>query len=223
MRTAIAVRFPSILAALAGIAVSLAGCGAPPPSLTFTPVPASGSGAPLASSSPSSPVASVAATSGSASPTTSSSPAAAFPDARHAVRAFSGTYQAELIVVAASGSVSQDLGATHSYTWHVVPDCGATSCVDHATSTSKATFTLSYSRGEFDGTGGGISHCLSRSGQVTGPDFRTTLKIALQPATSATPITSLVGAEALTASGGCDGSKASGTEVIQYMLTRTGN
>jgi hypothetical protein len=136
--------------------------------------------------------------------------------------AFSGTYLAELLVVSASGSVSQDLGATHSYTWHVVPDCGAASCVDHATSTSNATFTLTYSGGEFEGTGGGISPCVSKSGQVIGPPFRTTLKIALQPATSATPITSLVGAEALTASGGCSGSKASGTEVIQYMLARTG-
>ena len=218
MRTAIAVRFPGVVVALAGIAVSLAACGTPPPSLTFTPVHSSASSAPLASTSPSGPAPSVDATSGTAS----GSPAALFPDARHAVLAFSGTYQAELIVVTASGSVSQDLGAAHSYRWHVVPDCGATSCVDHATSTSHATFTLTYSRGEFDGTGGGTSPCVSQSGQVTGPAFRTTLKIALQPATSATPITSLVGAEALTASGGCGGSKASGTEVIQYVLTRTG-
>jgi len=215
MRTAIAARFPSILVAVAGIAASLAACGTPPPSLTFTPVPTSGS---ASTPGPATPAPSVPVTPGTAS----SSPAALFPDARHAVLAFSGTYQAELLVVSASGSVSQDLGAAHSYTWHVVPDCGAKSCADHATSTSNATFTLTYSHGEFDGTGRGISRCVSQSGHA-GPDFRTTLKIALQPATSATPITSLVGAEALTASGGCSGSKASGTEVIQYMLTRTGN
>ena len=218
MRTAIAARFPSILLAVAAIAVSLAACGTPPPSLTFTPVPTSGS---ASTPGPATPAPSVPVTSGTASSAAKSSPAALFPDARHAVLAFSGTYQAELLVVAASGSVSQDLGAAHSYTWHVVPDCGVKSCADHATSTSNATFTLTYSHGEFDGTGGGISHCVSQSGHA-GPDFRTTLKIALQPVTSGTPITSLVGAEALTASGGCSGSKASGTEVIQYMLTRTG-
>ena len=134
--------------------------------------------------------------------------------------AFRGTYRAQLLVISASGPVSQDLGATHAFTWHVVPDCGG-SCV-RATSTSHATFTLTYKNGEYEGTGGGISHCLTQSGKATGAGIQTTLKIALVPATSATPVTALGGIEQLTVSGGCSGTNAPGSELIQYALTRTG-
>jgi hypothetical protein len=135
--------------------------------------------------------------------------------------AFRGTYRAQLLVLSASGSLSQDLGAAHTYTWHVAPACGG-SCV-RATSTSHATFTFTWKDGEFDGTGGGISHCLTQSGKATGAGFRTTLKIALQPATSATPATALAGLEMLTVSSGCPGSSGPGSEVIQYALARTGS
>ena len=134
--------------------------------------------------------------------------------------AFRGTYRAQLLVISASGSLSQDLGATHAYTWHVAPACGG-SCV-RATSTSHAAFTLTYNDGEFEGTGGGISHCLTQSGKATGAGFQTTLKITLLPATSATPVTALAGIEMLTVSSGCSGNTGPGTEVIQYALTRTG-
>jgi hypothetical protein len=134
--------------------------------------------------------------------------------------AFRGTYQAQLLVISASGSVSKDLGATHAYTWHVAPACGG-SCA-RATSTSHATFTLTYRNGQFNGTGGGISHCLTPSGKATGAGFETTLKIVLVPAASATPITSLAGIEMLTVSSGCSGSQGPGSEVVQYALTRTG-
>src|SRR6266404_5903076 len=189
MRTGIAARSPAPLAALAGVAVGLAACGTPAPSLTFTPVPP-GTVSSSTGSSGTAP-SSGSAGSGGASPAASGSRAALFPDARHAATAFSGTYRARLLVISASGSVSQDLGATHAYTWHVALACGG-ACV-RATSTSHATFTLTYRNGEFDGTGGGTSHCLSQSGNATGAGFRTTLKIALQPATAATPITALGG------------------------------
>jgi hypothetical protein len=218
-----AVRSSSALAVLAGIAVSLAACGTPPPSLTFTPVRTSTPASPAAPGSPSgaAPSSSGAAPSGTGSPAASRSPAAVFGDPRRAAMAFHGTYQAQLLVIAASGSLSQDLGATHAYTWRVVPGCGG-ACV-RATSTSHATFTLTYARGAFQGTGGGTSHCLSQSGKDVGAAFQTTLKIALQPAAPATPITSLAGTEILTVSRGCSGSGSTpGAEVIQYALTRTG-
>jgi hypothetical protein len=229
MRTGIAVRCLGVLAALSGVAAGLAACGTPPPSLTFHPVPSSGSASPAAaaSSAASPPAAgpsgggpSGAVSSSVASPVASGSRAALFPDARHAAMAFRGTYRAQLLVISASGALSQDLGATHAYTWHVAPACGG-SCV-RATSTSHATFTLTYKNGEFDGTGGGISHCLTQSGKATGAAFQTTLNIALAPATSATPVTALAGVEMLTASSGCSGASGPGTEVIQYALTRTG-
>jgi hypothetical protein len=235
MRTGIAARSVAVLAALAGGAAGLAACGTPAPSLTFTPVPSSASASPAApaalgvvdSSSGAVPSStgssgrgpSGAASSGAASPAASGSRGALFPDARHAAMAFRGTYRAQLLVISASGSVSQDLGAIHAFTWHVAPDCGG-SCV-RATSTSHATFTLTYRNGEFDGAGGGISHCLTQAGKATGAGIQTTLTIALVPATSATPITALAGIEQLTVSGGCSGSNAPGSEVIQYTLTRT--
>jgi hypothetical protein len=134
--------------------------------------------------------------------------------------AFRGTYRARLLVISAEGSLSRDLGAAHAYTWHVAPSCGG-ACV-RATSTSRAAFTLTYNDGQFEGTGGGTSHCLTKAGKATGAGFQTTLKIALQPATSATPVTDLAGIEILTVSSGCSGNNGPGTEVIQYALTRTG-
>jgi hypothetical protein len=246
MRTGTAARSIAVLAALAVGVVGLAACGTPPPSLTFHPnpsdvlaspsapvtldtggsspgaVPSGGGpsgGAPSstapAGSGPSSP-----ASSGGVSPAASRSRVADFPDARHAAMAFRGTYQAHLLVITASGSLSQDLGAAHAYTWHVAPACGGT-CV-RATSTSHATFTLTYRDGEFEGTGGGLSHCLTKSGKATGAGFQTTLKIALAPVTLAAPITALDGLEQLTVSAGCSGANSPGSEVIQYALTRTG-
>lgn len=230
MRPGTAARFLAVVAALAAAAGGLAACGTPPPSLTFHPVQSSASASPgaglsaaaspsAAPPSPSGPASTPASSSG-ARPAVAGSGAGQFPDARHAAMAFRGTYRAQLLVISAAGSLSQDLGAAHSYTWHVAPACGG-SCV-RATSTSHATFTLTYHDGQFEGTGGGTSHCLSTAGKATGAGFQTTLKIALQPATSATPVTDLAGIEILTVSSGCSGNNGPGTEVIQYALTRTG-
>jgi hypothetical protein len=230
MRPGIVIRSLAVVSALAGAGAGVAACGAPPPSLTFHPVPSSASASASAPASaqaavssggvPASSGPSGAASSSGASAAASGSRAAPFPDARHAVMAFRGTYRAQLLVIAASGSVSQDMGVTHAYTWHVAPACGG-SCV-RATSTSKAAFTLTYKDGEFGGTGGGISHCLTRSGTATGAGFQTTLKITLVPATSAAPVTALDGIEMLTVSSGCSGSNGPGSEVVRYALTRTG-
>jgi hypothetical protein len=236
MRTGIAVRRLAVVSVLSGAVIGLAACGTPPPSLTFHPAsipPATSgpsSGVP-SSAGPSSTVPSGTVSSGTVSPSASStagavpaasgSPAALFPDARHAAMAFRGTYRAQLLVISASGSLSQDLGAIHAYTWHVAPACGG-ACVQ-ATSTSHATFTLTYKNGEFDGTGGGISHCLDSSGKDTGAGFRTTLKVTLLPATAAAPVTDLAGIEVLSVSSGCSGATGPGTEVVQYALHRTGS
>lgn len=227
MRTGIAARSLGVLAALSGAAIGLAACGTPPPSLTFHPVQssASPSSAGPASARPSGTATAGGEPSGTASPSgagpaASGSPAALFPDARHAALAFTGTYRAQLLVISATGSLSQDLGAIHAYTWHVAPACGG-SCV-RATSTSRATFTLSYKNGEFDGTGGGTSHCLDSSGKATGAGFQTKLQISLQPTSPATPVKTLAGIEVLAVSSGCSASSGPGTEVIQYALTRTG-
>lgn len=230
MRPGTAARSLAVVAALASAAAGLAACGTPPPSLTFHPVQSSASATPGAglssAASPSSTrpspagPASTPASSGGARPAVAGSGAARFPDARHAAMAFRGTYRAQLLVISAEGSLSHDLGAAHAYTWHVAPSCGG-SCA-RATSTSHATFTLTYKDGQFEGTGGGTSHCLTKAGKVTGAGFQTTLKIALEPATSATPVTDLAGIEILTVSSGCSGSNGPGTEVIQYALTRTG-
>jgi hypothetical protein len=229
MRPGTAARALAVVAALAA-AAGLAACGTPPPSLTFHPVQSSAPASPGAGvSSAASPSGAGSSASGPASapagsrgarPAAAGSGAAQFPDARAAAMAFRGTYRAQLLVISAAGSLSQDLGAVHAYTWHVVPSCGG-SCV-RATSTSHAAFTLTYKDGQFEGTGGGTSHCLTKAGKAAGAGFQTTLKIALQPATSATPVTGLAGIEILTVSSGCSGNTGPGTEVIQYALTRTG-
>jgi hypothetical protein len=230
MRPGTAARSLAVVAALAGAAAGLGACGTPPPSLTFHPVqssasaPPSGGASPAVSPPPTGPSpsgpASAPASSSGARPAVAGSGAARFPDARHAAMAFRGTYRAQLLVISAEGSLSQDLGAAHAYAWHVAPSCGG-SCA-RATSTSHAAFTLTYHDGQFEGTGGGTSHCLTKAGKATGAGFQTTLKIALQPATSATPVTDLAGIEILTVSSGCSGNNGPGTEVIQYALTRTG-
>lgn len=112
------------------------------------------------------------------------------------------------------------MGTVHDYTWHATTACGG-SCV-HATSSSHATFTLKYAKGEFDGTGGGPSPCLDPAGKPTGKAITTSLSITLTPAAPATPITSLSGTETLTVSGDCTSAGAAGSELIQYSLTRTG-
>jgi predicted small lipoprotein YifL len=211
MRTGIDARAFGVLAAVAAVAVSLAACGARAPSLTFTPIPHS------------TPASAAASSSASATPSAaaSGSPRAAFKDARHAAAAFTGTYKADLVVTSASGSASQNMGTMHDYTWHVTTACGG-SCV-HATSSSHATFTLTYAKGKFDGTGGGPSPCLDSSGKPTGTSIKTSLAITLTPAGPATPITALSGTETLKVSGDCSSASAAGIERIQYSLTRTGN
>lgn len=224
MRTGIDARSCAAAAVIAAVAVSLAGCGARAPSLTFTPIPHSTSASPAASGSADatgSATASAAASGATPPATASGSPAAAFKDARHAAMAFTGTYKAQLMVIAASGSASQNMGTVHDYVWHVTTACGG-SCV-HATSSSHATFQLSYAKGEFDGTGGGPSPCTDSAGNPTGKTVRTTLTIALRPAGPATPITALSGTETLTTSGDCASASAAGREQIRYMLTRTGS
>jgi predicted small lipoprotein YifL len=212
MRTGIDARLFALLAAIAAVAVSLAACGTRAPSLTFTPIP---------HSTPASSGASAAASGATPSAAASSSPAAAFKDARHAAMAFTGTYKAQLLVIFATGSATQNMGTMHDYTWHVTTACGG-SCV-HATSSSHATFTLRYAKGEFDGTGGGPSPCTDSSGSPTGKVIRTSLSITLTPSAPTTPITALNGSEALRVSGDCSSASAAGSERIQYSLTRTGS
>jgi predicted small lipoprotein YifL len=218
MRTGIDARSIAVLAAIAAIAVSLAGCGARGPSLTFTPIPHPTSASADASGSAS---ASPAASSATPSAAASVSGAVRFPDARHAVMAFTGTYKAQLRVLSATGAVAQNIGTSQDFVWHVTTACGGL-CV-HATSSSHATFTLKYAKDEFDGTGGGSSPCVDAAGQPTGKSFRTSLSITLKPGSAGTPIRALDGEEFLTVSGDCTSAGSSGSEVIQYALTRTGS
>jgi hypothetical protein len=138
------------------------------------------------------------------------------------VTAFTGTYKAHLLIITATGAVAQNIGSSHDYVWHVSTACGGL-CA-HATSSSNATFTLKYAKGEFDGTGGGASPCTDAAGKViSGKSFRTSLSITLKPAGPGTPIRALAGEEFLTVSGDCTSASSSGSEVIQYALTRTGS
>jgi hypothetical protein len=134
--------------------------------------------------------------------------------------AFTGTYKARLEVISATGAVAQNFGATQNFVWHVTTACGGL-CA-HATSSSKATFTLKYAKGEFDGTGGGASPCLDAARHPTGKSSKTSLSITLKAAAAGTPIPSLAGEEFLAVSGACTSAGSSGSEVIQYLLTRTG-
>jgi hypothetical protein len=142
-------------------------------------------------------------------------------DERQAVLAFCGIYQVKSVVTATTGSYAESVGAVHFYTWQAVPDCSGQSCVVKVTSSTGSRTIVTYSNGEFLGTGRGSALCVDpRTGTPIGSFVLTTLHVRLRPAVPSSPITSLVGVMQLNAWGTCS---SSGTGTFSYTLTRTGS
>jgi hypothetical protein len=137
---------------------------------------------------------------------------------RHAVLAFDGTYQVRSAVTGVTGNYAETVGMVHYYTWHAVPDCTSRSCVVRVTSSTGSRTVFTYSNGEFHGVGHGSAACYDLStGELTGAHDETTLDDTLVPATTSSPVTSLVGVVHLTLAGTCGDS---GTGTFRYTLTR---
>lgn len=189
--TPIALRLPGWIFAFVFVFLTAAACGSPTQAMSSASSPASSGSAHVSA------------------------------DERHAVLAFSGTYRVKSVVTATAGSYAESVGAVHLFTWQAIPDCSGQSCVVKITSSSGSHTILTFSNGEFLGTGSGSATCVDPvTGTPTGISDPTTLHDTLLPAKTSSPATSLTGIVHLTVSGNsvCGG----GTGTFSYTLTRTG-
>jgi hypothetical protein len=138
-------------------------------------------------------------------------------------QSFSGRYHLNLVVTSVSGELtSPRVGDRESVEWRVAAKCRPT-CTASVTSSSGATFRLTYKAGTWSGVGG-FTDCLDANGKTIAGTVRANTAVMHLKAPSPTtrPASALTGAETFTIAPGIPGCGSThGTWVETITLTRT--